>query len=828
MLKHRLALPDHEEVFLQRYQRLRLSALQLVQNDQQLAEDLLHDVFLQFTVIRPNLKAIENLDGYLYRMLRNMHLSHLRRTSRMREATRPLLDYDSATAGLETLRHQTESQARDELRRICEYALLRKHTSKAASLLILRFFHGYYPTEIAQVLHKSRNVVDVALRTVRAEAKAYLADPDSLSFINERTKSETPALDPSKESGKEPGEESGDVLIDLRRLIFHSPAGDCLTHDDLMAVFQAKGADGPDCTTLAHIVCCETCLDAVNTTLGLPLIATRHPEKVLLREKRSDKKSDGGDPPQGGGGTGDGEMERFVKGHRRRKKELLEHHPKELRISVNGFIVGAHTVNSELSKQALSVNLEERISFVEVFSERDVRLLFCGIEPPPDGPGAYHEQVRLSEGRTLDLNLDFADSRPQINVTYLDPNYRAVPVAAAEDATIYRKADETSALLLSESVAKESRPRKLLKRSSERLGSLLKSLRPGLFSSGFWWRPATITGFFAILLVGALALLYWRVPAPPVTAASLLQKASAAEETDAARTDQIVHRTMNLEEKTATGELIKRQRLEVWQNAEKRITARRLYDDRGTLVAGDWRRGDGVQTLYHHGSNPRFQIGNPQSAIRNFEDVWQLSPSAKEFSALIGPTQSASVEESGNAYVISSESAESVKSADGFARLIKATLVLSRIDLHATEQMLIIQQGNELRVFHFAEASFERHAPSTVAPSVFDPEPALLGTDTGIRRNGDTENITASPSLPVTVSPVVATAELEVEVLRLLNQVGADFGEQLSVTHTPQGTLRVEGVVETDKRKKEILAALAPVKSNPAVRVELQTVVTRP
>lgn len=105
MLKPRIAVPNHEEAFLQSYHRLRSWALQLVQNDQQLAEDLLHDVFLQFVVSKPDLDTIENLDGYLRTMLRNMHLSQLRRASRLPEVVRPLLDYDSASAGLETLKH---------------------------------------------------------------------------------------------------------------------------------------------------------------------------------------------------------------------------------------------------------------------------------------------------------------------------------------------------------------------------------------------------------------------------------------------------------------------------------------------------------------------------------------------------------------------------------------------------------------------------------------------------------------------------------------------------------------------------------------------------
>src|SRR6266545_5443628 len=424
MLKPRIAAPTHEEAFLHRYQRLRSWALHLVQNDQHLAEDLLHDVFLQFVVSKPDLNSIENVDGYLRTMLRNMHLSQLRRTSRLPEGARPLLDYDSASAGLETLKHQTEVQAGDELRRICEYALLRKNTSKAASVLILRFFHAYYPVEIAQILRTSRGAVDVALRTARAEAKTYVADPKSLAFIVENPKAGPPTPTTT--------EASEDPLGDLCNLIFRSSSGECLPIHDLQSLFESRNEEAVDCRTLAHLVSCEVCLDTVNEVLGLPLLSTRQPEQTMRKDSR---KKSGGDPPgsssAGGGSAGTGGMDRFVSRHRKRLKEMLEHHPQELRISVNGFIVGANSVNSELSKQTLTVNLEERISFVEVFSECEVRLLFCGIEPPPDGPGAHREQVRLSEGRTVELNLDFADSRPQIHVTYHDPSYRAVPVPQA-------------------------------------------------------------------------------------------------------------------------------------------------------------------------------------------------------------------------------------------------------------------------------------------------------------------------------------------------------------------------------------------------------------
>jgi len=39
------------------------------------AEDVLHDLFILFTLSQPDLSRIQNLDNYLYASLRNLHIS---------------------------------------------------------------------------------------------------------------------------------------------------------------------------------------------------------------------------------------------------------------------------------------------------------------------------------------------------------------------------------------------------------------------------------------------------------------------------------------------------------------------------------------------------------------------------------------------------------------------------------------------------------------------------------------------------------------------------------------------------------------------------------
>ena len=45
-----------------------------------LAQDLVHDAYVQFVLARPDLLKIQNLDRYLYGMLRNLEISYSKRS----------------------------------------------------------------------------------------------------------------------------------------------------------------------------------------------------------------------------------------------------------------------------------------------------------------------------------------------------------------------------------------------------------------------------------------------------------------------------------------------------------------------------------------------------------------------------------------------------------------------------------------------------------------------------------------------------------------------------------------------------------------------------
>jgi hypothetical protein len=133
-------------------------------------------------------------------------------------------------------------------------------------------------------------------------------------------------------------------------------------------------------------------------------------------------------------------------------------------------------------------------------------------------------------------------------------------------------------------------------------------------------------------------------------------------------------------------------------------------------------------------------------------------------------------------------------------------------------------EGNEHFEYRLTRTSFERVERTPELAQLFE----TAKTESGVGSKPETspkpaETQADENSAANAPAPVVATPELEVEVLGLLNQIGADLGQEVIVTRIPAGVLKVEAVVDTEKRKDEILAALATVAANPAINIQVET-----
>ncbi|HZI46462.1 MAG TPA: sigma-70 family RNA polymerase sigma factor, partial [Pyrinomonadaceae bacterium] len=721
------AQPDdkREQLFTERYEGLLAWAMRLTNQQRDAAEDLVQDAFVQFVLGRTRLEEIENIDGYLRRMLRYMHVSRLSRSAQhLHEAALSVADYDSCKLGWTAIEPPRRMQAFEELHQICTYACARKESSRAGSVLILRFFHDYFPTEIASILNSSRHCVDQWQRLARREVKLFMDEPSRLRFVN--------GAGPSDANQIRYLKSDCDLMLELRQMIFNSRRGECLSPEELEEIYSGDNPDALTTAKLAHIVSCSGCLDAVNSLLGLPQLAQRY------EAQPPEPKGPRGDA--GGGGASGGGTSDLTTKFAYRLRETREHKPQELRIAINGSLVSSLKVSSDLSELDLNLTPDDPTEFVEVSSEQGVQMLFFSVDPV----GTQAEQwawIELSEGRSLEASFR-AENGPRLHVVYKDP--------APEDAYITGETPHTalSSLL---SVVPEADARGEAKTGKQGVVFRLRSWLQGLFAGGsllaettretpllhllsqssgakrtdFWRRPGWL-----IVLVSALivtAFVYFKINVSrTVTAADLLQRASVAEQNSSERTDQVRHRFINLEERrSAEGAIVAQHKIEIWENRGSGASAQRLYDPSNELIGGTWQKADGARVVFHHGSKPQSQpaVVTPENLLLNLDDIWQLQPSAQSFAVLIEQPALAEVEEQSATYVLRYEKGRTI----GASQLLKATLTLSKSDLHPIEQTLLVLRGDVLREFRFVEASLELLPAKDVAPSVFEIEPELTG-----------------------------------------------------------------------------------------------------
>jgi hypothetical protein len=487
-----------------------------------------------------------------------------------------------------------------------------------------------------------------------------------------------------------------------------------------------------------------------------------------------------------------------IKRHlRRRARQVYEHSPRELHVLVNGNVLGTQTINSSLTEQTLSVSPSEALDFIEVFSEQGIRLLYLGIPQPIDKAVEQHSRVLLSEGRTFDLRLRFYDAWPQIHSTYYDPLLEDEAPAVEENVVLRPVPHKPESL-------------NLFSGFYERLSAL-----------SFFLRPGVVTMLAAALLVAAFVVT--RISNQPVTATGLLLRAAESERALTAAPETVLHKAFSLEERGAQGQLVSRRRIEIWASAEKGLKARRAFDENNRLVAGEWTGADGSRTIYS-GNKLQAQAASEETAdILERGDIWQIEPSASDFSLMIGDASRATVEERPGAYVINYQSSRG----ETAGSVVRASLTLNKTDLHPVEQVLFVQTSRGLRQYRFVESRVERRPVANVAPAVFQPEPELAGTS-GRLRDKSAEPVAATDSetsanATASLSPALM-AEYKIEALYQLHLAGACTHDQVRVGQTPEGELLVEAIVETERRKQTLVDALSSVAGNSGVRVEISTV----
>jgi len=266
---HAAAAParlSRESEFLSRYDQLLKWAQRLTQDDRSLAEDVVHDAYLQFVLSRADHSSINNLDHYLHQVVRNAHRTYIRQTTPRRFDQLSSIDLDS----LQIAAHDPHgpAQARQLLFAVCLYACEQRELSIAFSVLVLRFIHGYYPNEVAQLTKRTRGAVDGFLKSARHALKSHLSNLRPCYFSESHE-----VLSSSLSRG-------ATEIFSLQRVLFASRKGVCLESEQLQSLYIRRTAKVPR-RQLSHLVTCATCLDEANAILGIVSLRERSPIDAL-------------------------------------------------------------------------------------------------------------------------------------------------------------------------------------------------------------------------------------------------------------------------------------------------------------------------------------------------------------------------------------------------------------------------------------------------------------------------------------------------------------------------------------------------------------------
>jgi len=770
------AATDAESLLESYYSQLMKWGMRLTRGDKGIAQDIVQDLCLHFTLVKPDLSQVANLDGYLYTCLRNIYLSALARTSREATQVVSIAEFDSIHFALCTTSSDSILQRQNDLRRICNYTVWRKETSKSASYFLLLFFHGYCRREVAEIACLPIAAIYNKLKLARTEVKTYLEDSGKLRIATREVLPE-PELRLSPVS-------SVALFREFRETILRAEVSTCLSEEVLLAHYQSANPKPISCSLLSHIVSCERCLSLIDRHFKRPTLEDREPfdEDGSSMDRKKDSVS----------ATSHSEFKALMRAAQRQRTRVYEHRPRTLSIAVNGRITAFHDVQSERSTLSSRIERLETDSFLEVFTEQQVRLALLPIdELPPEGPHVHTQHVVLSDGRWLELTMSFDGLGLHSEVTYFDP---ALAVAMVEE-----DADEEMPAAVR---IQHREPLPILSAPAQHDSIFAEAVR--FFRTRRQIPALAWASVFACILCVSGYLAYRHARAP-LDAKEVLSQSIGLE--TAALHGQTEHQLMHVEETAADGNTVLQGTVDVWMDKDNGRHIRRLYDANHRLIAAEWRQKDGQSGEYtaikdrETSEEDRELAGNA---------LWKQELSARAFQNVAGDeVQIRMVEDK-------YELTRAVRP-DGNSRIVSATLVIDH-KLRPVSELLRLQDSAPMKQARFVLANFELRINSVVPDSIFHLSETEIHSIGSERDGSAVKNDLGHQGASVSDLRLI---EAQIAVLHKLNDLGADTAEPIEVTRTPGGRILVSGTVAENARKQEISSALQTIPDHEFIDIHL-------
>ncbi len=392
-------------VFMSRYKWLSRWAVQFARNDRAVADDLIQETFLRFSQANLQVAEIRDAEALLYTYLQHVYLAHMREVTHHSFVSLAGAKLDALALGQLTGPDVDRIETQNILRRIAAFVAWRKQTSKSASIVGLRFFHGYLPDEIASIALVSREAVDERLHKGRNEVRLHLLDAEKLRKIQHGGPAE---IFPSKVVIP-----TDEFLGELRIQLSHSPHGACISAEQLAARYVKSPEVPVRRDLLSHLVSCSRCLAVAEQ-------ASRHGQHPRApggagRIMRMERRKPAGELPLPSANE-------MVRRAERRMKEIFEHRPTALIVAVNGEILASRDIRASFNGIKVEV-LTRDLKFIEILNEYGVSLLSWAVEStPPHSDPILRRVAEFSMGRRLGVDLHFSAQRLVIEVQYHDPS----------------------------------------------------------------------------------------------------------------------------------------------------------------------------------------------------------------------------------------------------------------------------------------------------------------------------------------------------------------------------------------------------------------------
>lgn len=756
---------DIECLLKARYGQLMAWGQSLTRGDVGKAQDIVQELCLYFTLKRPDLSEVENVEGYLYTCLRHIYLSSLARASREASHFISIADFDTFDFAMTSKRCGDPLERQNDLRRICNFSIWRKEKSKSASYFILHFFHGYSRQETAELARLPISAIYNKLKIARLEIKSHLEDSGKLRIANR----EVPPPAPRSWMLLS----APDLFKELRDAILGARQRECLHEQQLLAYYGARKSEPIPCPLLSHIVSCERCLDLIDHHFQRPRLADREPLDSTGFAENAPVPKPKDDP----------EIHAF-KLLKRRWRQVYEHRPNTLSIAHNGKIIASHDVVSSQSTLSARIVDPGRDPFIEVFSEQDVRLALLSIEDmPPDGPARLEQSVQLSDSRWLELLVTFDGLGLHSQVTYHD---EALAWDSAFATSSESDTESLSPVEIPEVIA-EAPPQTSLITVYGQISRLLRALTPS---------PVLAWALTLLLFVGGAGYLLLRHQNRLLDVTKVLDQSIKVEAV--ASQGSTEHQFLRVEEISANGGTKQRGTIELWKDGDGSRYIRRLFDTKHRLVAAKWHNKSGIHFQRQNRSNDQNEL--------LVSDVWQHELSAVEFRRLGGQE---SFVATANGYELTT-----ALPAKENSPLISATLVLDK-SFRPFQQTFEVRDGKRTLRLRLIQVSLERTASTSVPDSKFDLADPTSGSSASLRSSTEPHSSVELDQTGVQV------AELQIATLYQLYELGADVGQPIEVAKTRGGRLRISGSVADLTLKQQIVTRLKKLEDSKLLDLQL-------